>query len=616
MPMHRRRAVGLSALALWGWLILGCSPRPLTAPAQPAFGEVRLLLGPSEGRTAQWAAPAAQARVRVDGPGMAAPFVTTVELSSAATASVTISGLASGPNRIVTLDRLDAEGGVIPGGTLKTTVDVPAASSAVAVIGRGTTPRGAVFERVLAGDRAGGTPLAETLDASGVQALVEAVIRQGATYPDLVDAAAIAADAIASRQVPAFETRYVLYPATLDVTLEGIPGPAPADVWLDDSLSPKNVTLYGGTHRVTPVVPGTWVLHAKSPVMGIEATRSITLLSNQSATVSINLGSPPDQIKAPMPSAGMASAFGVLNVGGLDMLVAAGGLRRATDSIYYHNQVLAYDGVGWAPRGYMPVLGAFGQAAALGGELYVAGAMRPGAFGPELQTDVHRFNGSRWEGVPSLPLSRGSAAIAALGERLWVIGGFRNASWGPFGAYPDGMPDPDHDYSAEYNATESFRYDPGAGTWTQLPTGLNVGRGDMASAVLNGRVYVFGGQEFTDFGGPYRQIPHSAVESADATGVWRMEPAMPTPRGGAAAVVAGGKVFVIGGCTIGGIPLGSVEVFDPATGKWAIKPPLRRARGYVSAGYLNGRIVVAGGGDGGSAGLEGVPQDTVESFVP
>ncbi len=617
MPACTPRTIGWLTLAACVGLA-GCTPRALTTSTtlpSTARGEVRLVLG-AEARATQWAAPAARARLSVDGPGMSAPVVLTADLSSEATASLVVSNLPAGPNRIVTLDRLDAQGAPVPGGTLKTTVDIVAGTSARADLGKVTTPRGMVFERVLAGDRAQDRHLAETLNEAALQGLVEAVIRQGAVYPELVNAEAIAADIQLAGRVPSFETRYVRYPATLDVTLEGIPGPAPADVWLDDPLSPKNVTLHNGTHRVTPVAPGTWVLHARSLGMGVEATRSLTLTSNQTATVSVNLGAPPDQVQGAMPVAGMAGACGLLTVGGEDLLIQAGGLRRATDSLYFHNQVWAYDGASWSQKAGLPAVLGYAQGASLGGSFYVAGGIRPGVFGLALARDVYRFDGGAWSTLPSLPVPRGGASVAALGGHLYLVGGFRDASWGPYGSYPESNTAYDRDFSAEFNATESFRYDPTANTWATLPTGLNVARGDMATVVQAGRIYAFGGQEFSDFAGSYVQFPSNAVESADANGQWRLEPAMPTARGGAAAVAANGKIYVIGGCTIGGIPLNSVEVFDPVTGRWAIKPPLRRARGYVTAGLVNGRIVVAGGGDGGSAGLEGAPQDTVESFVP
>ena len=91
---------------------------------------------------------------------------------------------------------------------------------------------------------------------------------------------------------------------------------------------------------------------------------------------------------------------------------------------------------------------------------------------------------------------------------------------------------------------------------------------------------------------------------------------MPTARIGAAAVVANGRIYVIGGSTIGGMPLPTVEVFDPSSGTWSIHAPLTQARGYVSAAYLNGQIVVVGGGEGGPAGTLGTPLPTIEAFTP
>lgn len=606
-----RRVLAILVLAGWGlagWGLAGCAPRlvtPLPTAASPV-GELRLVLGP-EGRATQWADAAARARIRVAGPGMAQPIELVADLSSEATASVTLDHLPAGPNRIVTLERLDDAGAVVAGGTVKTTVDVPADARAEATIGRSTTPRGAILERVLAADAA----LAATLDEAGLQSLVEEVIRKGADFPDLVDAGAIASDVLAGKRVPAFETRYVLYPAKLDVTLEGIPGPAPADVWVDDPLSPKNVSLYNGTHRLAPIAPGTWVVHARSAGMGREATRSITLGSDEQAAATLNLGAPPEQLQAAMPRAGMASAAGVLSVDGTDWLFAMGGIQRATDSVTFHNEVWGFDGATWSQAPSMPTPVAYAQASVLGSELYVAGGIPAGG----LSAEVVHFDGKRWAAAPALPEARGSAALATLGGQLYVIGGFKDASWGPFGGYP-GAYDATRDYSVEFNATESFRFDPVAQTWTPLSAGLGVGRGDMAATACNGRIYVFGGQTFTDDAGSYMELPRDIVESTDGAGPWRLEEPMPTARGGAAAVAVGSRIFVIGGCTIGGIPLNSVEVFDTLTGHWSIQPPLRRARGYVSAAYLGGRIVVAGGGDGGSAGLEGLPQDSVESLVP
>lgn len=610
MTYARNRSLRLLALSMAAALFLtSCFSRPL-AGAPPVVssvsgdvGTIQLNVGDLLGRnrSSQWVRDSLQARLKIDGPDMGSPLTLEANVASSATASVTITQVPVGAQRIISLERLDALGSVLPGGSLKTTVDVVQNATAIAPLNASTTPRGSVFERLLAYDRAHATQFAKNTSSSQVQALIDQLLQQAALFPALIDTASISADVIAANQVPAYSATFALAPAALDVTLAGIPGNAPADVWLDDPLSPKNVTLNNGTHRISSIVPGTWTLHAYSASMSIESTASLVLISNQVATVSLNLGDPPEQLQAPLTDGIKAAATIATTLAGRDVMLMLGGCKRATDSLFSTNAAGYFDGTSFTP---LPALTlpdplAFGQGVASGSTYYVAGGVQNLSF-PILTQDVYQHAGS-WTKL-TLPEARGECSLAVLGNSLYVIGGFQNP---PGGTY--------FDYSnpTGWNADKVFKYD--GASWTTLAGTVSFGRGDMAAATVNNRIYVFGGARYEQYG----VFSLNWVESTDAAGdTWRRENDMPTARSGAAAVVVNGLVYVLGGCATDGIPSAAVEVFNPMTGTWRIRPPLRKARGYLSAAYLNGQIVVVGGGNGGPAGSDGLPQATVEAFAP
>jgi hypothetical protein len=560
--------------------------------------------GPRGDRATQWIPGSSGVQIRVDGPGMT-PLTLTASLSNQVGAAVTVASVPTGNHRIVTLNWLDAAGRPFPGGVLKTTVDIPGSSAATASIGRSTTPRGYIFDQLLASDRAPGsaTTLAASTDPVAVQALVDQLVQQVGTYPELVDTAGIAAAIAANQTVPAVDPRFVLSPALLDVTLEGVPGAAPADVWVDDPLSPKNSSLGNGTHRLSPVAPGTWVLHVRDASMSIEATQSVTLAASQSSAASVSLAVPVSSVAQLNQSLG-ASAAGIVNLFGSPVMLLAGGVTRATDSVGYTSGVTSFDGTNWSATTFpLPVPFAYGQGATLGGNFYVVGGQDRGA----LKSWVYCFNGTTWSTPSVLPAPRGEAAVVASTDSLYVVGGYQNPSWGNFGTTP-----PPGNSATDFNAATAYRFN--GSSWSPLGSGMNTARGDMAAAIANGRLYVFGGYAFDGSG---NQNPLGSVESMDlASGIWRSEPSMPTARGGSAAVVVNGLVYVIGGCTIGGIPLASIEVFDPVRAQWTVHAPLRRPRGFLAAALMNGQIVAAGGSDGGPSGQEGIPVSTVETVAP
>jgi N-acetylneuraminic acid mutarotase len=114
------------------------------------------------------------------------------------------------------------------------------------------------------------------------------------------------------------------------------------------------------------------------------------------------------------------------------------------------------------------------------------------------------------------------------------------------------------DYSQNLVVTE--RYDPAADRWTRV-SDLPTARSGITAAVVEGRIYVFGGEGDA---GTFREN-----EAYDPThDSWRRMEPMPTARHGLGSAVVQSRIYIIGG---GPTPGGSFsdlnEVFSlPSTG--------------------------------------------------
>lgn len=152
-----------------------------------------------------------------------------------------------------------------------------------------------------------------------------------------------------------------------------------------------------------------------------------------------------------------------------------------------------------------------------------------------------------------------------------------------------------------------LEYDPSADKWTskkQMPRPSD----HMAVAEYRGKIYLFGGVSTERLGntGSYNFQLDDSWEYDPAADSWKALAAMPTRRNAAAAVEAGGKIYVIGGSGLGaGAPnpasveqmlvLDANEVYDPTTNKWESRRAMPTPRNHPAIGMAGGKIYVIGG---------------------
>jgi N-acetylneuraminic acid mutarotase len=147
-----------------------------------------------------------------------------------------------------------------------------------------------------------------------------------------------------------------------------------------------------------------------------------------------------------------------------------------------------------------------------------------------------------------------------------------------------------------------------AQTWTQeapIPTP----RWYPACAVLNGKIYVIGGQDST-----YPYVSMNTVEAYDpATDTWNTLAPMPTDRWGLMTSVVDGKIYAIGGrkgsASQGHSPSAVVEEYDPINDTWITKSPMPTARGYGGSIVYEDTTFVFGG-------RSGIIVNVVEKYHP
>ncbi|MDO8368265.1 MAG: kelch repeat-containing protein [Saprospiraceae bacterium] len=231
-----------------------------------------------------------------------------------------------------------------------------------------------------------------------------------------------------------------------------------------------------------------------------------------------------------------------------DLIYLMGGIIPSSATT---TQVLAFNPAdsSFQPRKPLPKPLAAMATAVYGENIYLFGGI-PWSQGPPSQK-CYKYVSSldQWIELPDLPtIPRGYAIAEVLNDKIYVIGGLSESS------------------VTTYNLVEVF--DPVVGKWVsesveQMPTP----RGYMGSAVLNGKIYVFGG------GTPapaYAGL--SVVEYFDGVN-WATAEPMPTQRYGAAAGVLDNTVYVSGGVLTGWSDINVTEGYSETTG-WQTFSPL------------------------------------------
>jgi len=214
----------------------------------------------------------------------------------------------------------------------------------------------------------------------------------------------------------------------------------------------------------------------------------------------------------------------------------------------------------------------------------------------------------KWTKLAPFPEPAEELLGAAAGGKMYVFFGLA-PGWKPIGMV--------------------YEYDPASDKWAKKKP-MPLLSHHVAFTEYRGKIYAFGGFVYPS-SGPAAWVPiDNAWEYDPATDSWKALAPMPTKRGSPVAVVAGDKIYVIGGATLPSgsketavhparphISVATVEEYDPATNAWRARTSMPTPRNHATAGAVNGKIYVVGGRTGTafiSSGSSNI--DVVEEYDP
>jgi non-specific serine/threonine protein kinase len=190
-----------------------------------------------------------------------------------------------------------------------------------------------------------------------------------------------------------------------------------------------------------------------------------------------------------------------------------------------------------------------------------AASAGPSAARPDPPTPP---TGLAWRRLGDVPTARSEVAAAALRDAIFVVGGFGGG-----------------------RSVEFYGTDHGAGWGSKREYPLEVDHA-MAAATAGdaGSLYVFGGNVAGQ--------PTARGFRFDGNS-WTERASMPLPRAQAAAVVAGDKVYVVGGVTTGSRLIADTFEYDTAQDRWRTLAAIPTPRDHLAAALLDGRVCAVGG---------------------
>jgi N-acetylneuraminic acid mutarotase len=206
-------------------------------------------------------------------------------------------------------------------------------------------------------------------------------------------------------------------------------------------------------------------------------------------------------------------------------------------------------------------------AAAFEGKLYAFGGSLGLTGEPTNTAFVYDPATNTWERLPDLPLRRRSGGAAVIESKIILVGGTGDSP------------------------LTTLVYDPAARSWStgpQLPIPLD----HEAVASVNGRVYALGGRW------EYVELPvNYYIESL--AGPWKQATPIRTMRGGTVGATLNGRIYVAGGEVFSNGPMhaiSEVEEYDPASDTWRLAGYMSIKRHALAIGAADGKLIMTAGG--------------------
>jgi len=241
----------------------------------------------------------------------------------------------------------------------------------------------------------------------------------------------------------------------------------------------------------------------------------------------------------------------------------------------------------WATKKSMPTKRGYFGIAVHQNKVYVIGGET--GDGPTGVNEVYDPATDTWETKTSMPTPRENLCANVVNGKIYLIGGntFNTLAWPVLS-----------------NKTEV--YDPSTDSWTTraaMPNFEGLGFADIASAAVNNKVYVIGGEEWaiTDLNQIYDP----------ETDTWSSGTSMPTAVEGPAA---GATTGVFAPKRIHVLSMDLHHVYYPETDVWSTGTQMPTPRRHLGVAVISDRLYAIGGGFSGDFGF--IETNENEQYTP
>ncbi|OFW05420.1 MAG: hypothetical protein A3I61_14465 [Acidobacteria bacterium RIFCSPLOWO2_02_FULL_68_18] len=218
------------------------------------------------------------------------------------------------------------------------------------------------------------------------------------------------------------------------------------------------------------------------------------------------------------------------------------------------------------------------QAAALGGLVYAIGGTAGGCPVAALGTEAYDPSSNSWTPKATLPAPAGSPGSQQRTAFATAVMDGRIYAFG--GGNCSGV------FFSDVQV-----YDPTTNTWT-VKDPMPGRRAHGAAAVVGGKIYLIGG-----YSNPSSSATSMAptLEYDPVNQTFTPQPAIPTPRIDPGVAVIDDKIYVVGGMSSTGAPLADVQAYNPATDGWSSVMSLSTPRRAPAVAAIDGLLYAFGG---------------------
>lgn len=224
----------------------------------------------------------------------------------------------------------------------------------------------------------------------------------------------------------------------------------------------------------------------------------------------------------------------------------------------------------WTRKADLPIAVSLPSVSATGGKIYVIGGRPPNG------AKVQEYDPATdsWARKADMPTPRVGLSTSVIDGKIYAFGGGSTGS-GPF------LP------TVEV-------YDPAIDSWAGIGD-MPSARYGLSTSLINGEIYAIGGNIIEN----EDEFSVSVVESYNPqTGTWTRKADLPVARFVLSTVVAGSKIFAVGGLIWPSQELvAALDVYDVDADSWVSKADMPVARAITRSAHLVGEEIYTIGGE-------------------